>query len=353
MTERLKNLRALFAAKDIDAIMVAKTENVRYISGFTGDSATLVVTGKHAFLVTDSRYTEQAAAEATGFVVAEQKDGLITKTAEVLTELSCKKVGFEGNAVIFDDWRILTAKAKTAEFVPVKIDVLREIKDEGEVALIKEACAITDAAFADVLNFLRPGVTENEVAAHLEYFMRQKGSERPAFATIVASGVRGSMPHACATNKLIKSGEFVTMDFGAVYGGYCSDMTRTVAVGKADVRQKEIYAVTLKAQLAGLSALKAGKSGIEVDKAARDSMGQYAKYFGHSLGHGVGLEIHENPRLSSKSKCEHLPINAIVTVEPGVYIPGLGGVRIEDTTRITANGCERLTLSPKELIEIF
>ncbi len=352
MNKRLNKLRAFLTAKNIDSIVVAKTENVRYISGFTGDSATLVITAKHAFLITDSRYTEQAAAEANGFVIAEQKDGLLTKTAETLSELSCRKVGFEGNAVIFDDWRILTAKAKTAEFVPVKIDSLREAKDEGEIALIKEACAIADAAFADVLNFLRPGITENDVAVHLEYFMRQKGSERPAFTTIVASGVRGSMPHATATNKLIKNGEFVTMDFGAVYGGYCSDITRTVVVGKADVRQKEIYAVTLKAQLAGLAALSADKSGIEVDKAARDSMGQYAAYFGHSLGHGVGLEIHENPRLSQKSKCEHLPVNAVVTVEPGIYIPQWGGVRIEDTTHVTATGCRRLTLSPKELIEI-
>ena len=351
--KRIERLRELTAQKSVDAVIVSKRENVRYISGFTGDSTTLVVTKKNAFIVTDSRYTEQAATEAKGFAVVEQTDGLLKKTAEVLTELSCRKVGFEGNAFIFDDWRILTAAAKKCEFVPLKADPLREVKDETEIRLIKKACEIADAAFRDVCDFLRPGVSEMTVAAHLEHFMREHGSERAAFETIVASGIRGSLPHGAATNKLINVGEFVTMDFGAVYEGYCSDITRTVVVGRADTRQKEIYAVALSAQLAGLNALKAGKSGIEVDKAARDAMGEYAKYFGHSLGHGVGLEIHENPRLSSKSKCEHLPVNAVVTVEPGIYIPKWGGLRIEDTTRITAEGCERLTLSPKELTEII
>ena len=352
MSERVKRVRELLTTQKIDAVVVSKTENLRYVSGFSGDSATLIVTKKNALIVTDSRYTEQAAAEAKGFAVAEQKDGLLKKTAELLRELSCRRVGFEGNALIFDDWRILTAAAKEIDFSPVKIEHLRETKDETEISAIKKACAIADAAFAEVLGFLRPGLRENEVAAQLEYFMRKRGAERPSFTTIVASGVRGSLPHGTATNKLINDGEFVTMDFGAVYDGYCSDITRTVAVGKADARQKEVYAVALEAQLAGLAALRAGKSGIEVDRAARDSMGDYAQYFGHSLGHGVGLEIHENPRLSSKSKCESLPINAVVTVEPGIYIPGWGGLRIEDTVRVTATGCERLTLSPKELIEV-
>ena len=226
-------------------------------------------------------------------------------------------------------------------------------KDESEIALIKKACEIADAAFAEIIGFIRPGLRENEVAARLEYIMRQKGSEKTAFLTIVASGVRGSLPHGTSTNKLINEGEFVTMDFGAVCGGYCSDMTRTVCVGKADNRQKEVYAAVLAAQKTGLCALAAGKSGVEVDKAARDSLGEYAKYFGHSLGHGVGLEIHEDPRLSPKSKCESLPENAIITVEPGVYIEGWGGIRIEDTTLVKKGKSERLTLSTKELIEIY
>ena len=156
-----------------------------------------------------------------------------------------------------------------------------------------------------------------------------------------------------ATNKLINSGEFVTMDFGAVYEGYCSDITRTVAIGRANERQREVYAATLRAQLTGIGAMKAGVSGVEPDRKAREILGEYAEFFGHGLGHGVGLEIHENPRLSSKSKCEKLPVNAVVTVEPGVYIPDWGGVRIEDTVRVTAQGCERLTLSPKELLEVY
>ena len=353
MTKRVERLRQLLPKYETDAMVVGKTENVRYLSGFSGDSANLVLTKKSAVLITDSRYTEQAAAEAKGFVIVEQKDGLLKKTAETLRELGCRRVGFEGNAVIFDDWRILTAAANGIEFVPAKIDSLREIKDENEIACIKKACQIADAAFADVLGYLRPGLRENEVAAQLEYFMRQKGSERPAFSTIVVSGVRGSLPHGMATNKLINSGEFVTMDFGAVYEGYCSDITRTVAIGRANERQREVYAATLRAQLTGIGAVKAGVSGVEPDRKAREILGEYAEFFGHGLGHGVGLEIHENPRLSSKSKCEKLPVNAVVTVEPGVYIPDWGGVRIEDTVRVTAQGCERLTLSPKELLEVY
>ena len=352
MNERVLRLRQILAKNELDAVVVIKAENVCYLSGAHCHDTALVLTKNTALLVTDSRYTEQAASEAAGFMIVEQKDGLLTKTAETVAELGCKNVGFESNAMIFDDWRILKAKAKTVNFTPLRIDSLREVKDEDEIQNIKKACQIADAAYNEILNFLRPGLAENEVAARLEYDMRRLGSERPAFTTIVVSGVRSSMPHGTATNKLLNKGEFVTMDFGAVYNGYCSDMTRTVVLGVADPRQKEVYWATLKAQLAGLSALKAGKSGVEVDKAAREAMGEFADFFGHGLGHGVGLEIHENPRLSPKSRCASLPENAVVTVEPGIYIPKWGGVRIEDTTRVTATGCERLTVSPKELVEI-
>ena len=352
MKERIKKLLDLVTAAKADTAVVTKKENVRYLSGFSGDSATLVINKKAALLVTDSRYLEQAAAEAKDFSVVEQKDGLLKKTAESAKKISAKIAAFEGNAIIYDDYRILSAALKPLKTAPTKFDPLREIKDEEEIALIKAACKIADDAFADVLHFIRPGLSEKEVACHLEDFMRKNGSERPAFSTIVASGKRGSLPHGEASDKIIEVGDFVTMDFGAVYKGYSSDMTRTICVGKADDRQKEIYAAVLKAQLTGLAALKKNASGVEVDKAARDTLGELGKYFGHSLGHSVGLEIHENPRLSPKSKCAHLPVGAVITVEPGVYIPGWGGIRIEDTALVTEGASERLTLSPKELIEV-
>lgn len=354
MKNRLARLRKRLDEKNLDAAIVSKNENVRYLSGFCGDSATLVVAKKTAALVTDSRYTEQAEKEAAGFLIVEQKDGLIKKTAELTGEISARKIGFEGGTVVFDDYTRLKNATKNAELVALKLDDLRLQKDESETANIKRACAIADAAFLDIVSFIRPGVTEKKVAAHLENFMRENGSERPAFTTIVASGERGSLPHGTATEKKIAAGELVTMDFGAVWNGYCSDITRTVCVGRANEKQREIYDAVLAAQMLGVKTVRPGISGIFADAAARKLLAEknLAEYFGHGLGHGVGLEIHEEPRLSPKSKCEKLEKNMTVTVEPGVYIKNFGGVRIEDTMLVTDGGCERLTESTRELIEI-
>ena len=240
------------------------------------------------------------------------------------------------------------------ELKPLRLDPLRQVKDAEEISCIREACRIADSAFHDALRWLRPGIAEREVATRLERFMQELGSERPAFPTIVASGSRGSLAHGVATEKLIAPGEFVTMDFGAVFKGYHSDMTRTVCAGRADERQRRVYAAVLRAQMKGLSEVRAGASGKDVDRAARECLAAdgLAEHFGHGLGHSLGLEIHEEPRLSPKSTCEHLEPGMLVTVEPGVYIPGWGGVRIEDTVLVTAGGGERLTTSCKELVEL-
>ncbi len=342
------------AQEGIDVLIVNKLVHLHYFSGFRGDDSNLVITGDRAILVTDSRYTEQAAQEAGGFEILRQESGLWKKTAECIKELKAGVVGFESNALLFADYQRLCKLLDSVELKGVQLDDLRQIKDEEELSCIRKACEIADKAFQDIIAFIRPGMREIDVAARLEHFMRSQGSERPAFTTIVASGIRGSMPHGIASEKLIVSGEFVTMDYGAVYQGYHSDITRTICVGHADEKQHRIYEAVLQAQLAGLSSVAVGASGKTVDKAARSLLAakELGEYFGHGLGHSLGLEIHEEPRLSPKSPCEHLAENMLVTVEPGVYIPGWGGIRIEDTVLVTNHGGEPLTSSSKQLIEV-
>lgn len=353
---RLRALRALLREKALDAVVISKYVNLHYFSGFRGDDTTLVVTAERALLVTDSRYTEQAAMEAPLFEVVEQKEGLLKKTAMVIEELGAKSVGFEGSVLSYDSYQALAGHLKGARLTTsLGLDKLREIKDAEEIACIRRACEIADAAFEDVLTFIRPGVTEIAVAARLEAKMRELGSEEPSFKTIVASGLRGSLPHGTATEKRIEEGDFVTMDFGAMYRGYCSDITRTVMVGKASERQREVYAAVLSAQKKGLSLIKPGASGKAIDAAVREELDKYGlnKYFGHGLGHSLGLEIHEEPRLSRASKCEALQPGMLITDEPGVYIPSWGGLRIEDTVLVTEEASEPLTKCSKELIEII
>ena len=245
------------------------------------------------------------------------------------------------------------ADAFTCELVPAQglLGALRAAKDEEEIALMTKAQRISEQALEEILKFLRPGVTEKEVAAKLTYDMLRFGAEKMSFDPIVASGPNGSLPHAVPSDRAIQSGEFVTMDFGCVYGGYCSDMTRTVAVGEPTEEMKKVYAVVLEAQLAGIAAEKAGVTGKSVDAAARRVIEDagYGEYFGHSFGHSVGLEIHEAP--NAGSTCEDvIPLGAAVSAEPGIYLPGKFGVRIEDVTIFTADGCVNLTKAPKDLI---
>ena len=349
---RISALISLVKENKLSAMLVSKEENVRYLSGFSGDSATLIITPEKKILVTDGRYTEQAGLEAKDFEIIEQTEGLWRKTAETILSLKIKKIGFEGKHLTYTVHAALKKLLPKVELVHISLENFREVKDEEEISLIQKACDIADFAFEEVLKFIRPGLKEFEVAAFLENAMRNRGSEKAAFDTIVASGVRGSLPHGISTEKLIISGEFVTMDFGATYKGYASDITRTVAVGAATEEMRNVYGAVLKAQESVLPKIKTGASGVELDAFARKVLGEYEKYFAHSLGHGVGLEIHEEPRLSKKSKCLSLKKNMIVTDEPGVYIEGKFGVRIEDTVLVTDNGGVRLTKSDKKLVEL-
>ena len=354
MEERVARLRALLAEKSLDAVLVTKEENLHYFSGFCGDSTAIIVTRDRLALVTDSRYTEQARAQAGTYEIVEQKDGLYRKVADVIRACGAASVGFEGSALSYDNYvRLKKFLAGISFETSLALDVLRQVKDADEITRIRRACAIADATFAHIVTYMRPGMTELEVAAEMEAFMRHAGSDRPAFQTIVASGVRGSLPHGVASEKEIICGELVTMDFGAVCEGYHSDITRTICMGHADVRQRELYDAVLLAQQRALAALRPGVTGIEVDRIARDSLAEknLDQYFGHGLGHSLGLEIHEEPRLSKTGADALLPY-MLITDEPGVYIPGWGGIRIEDTVLITADGAEPLTHAPKEFIEI-
>ncbi|SFT34065.1 Xaa-Pro aminopeptidase [Selenomonas sp. GACV-9] len=352
---RLEAVRALMSEHQLDAIVVTKYVNLHYFSGFRGDDTTLVISRDQAMLITDNRYTEQAAQQAPLFEIVEQQDGLLVKTAECIKKIGAKKVGFEGNALIYDDFVTLTKLLAGCDFTTaVALDDLRQIKDAEEIANIRKACEIADIGFKDILTYVRPGMTEVQVAAHLENCMRENGSEGPSFTTIMASGIRGVLPHGIATDKVIAEGEFLTMDYGAIYAGYDSDITRTICIGHADEKQRRIYDAVLESQKLALTKIKPGVSGKSVHVAVQDNLARYdlKQYFGHGLGHSLGLEIHENPRMSLK-RDDILKENMLITDEPGVYIPGWGGLRIEDTVLVTKDGSEPLTKADKELIEVI
>lgn len=354
MNARLSNLRDFLSKENLDAIIINKPENRRYFSGFTGTSGILLISLKAAALITDFRYVEQANKQATCFTIIEHKKSIIEMLAEVMQTNGFTKIGFEGDFFTYNEFANLAKLIRDIQLKPVELDGLRSVKDTSEIDDLKKAVAISDKAFAHILSFIKPGISEMEVAVELENCMRRLGSQKPAFDTIIASGIRSSLPHGVASEKKIANGDFVTMDFGAVYNGYHSDITRTVCVGKANAKQKEIYQLVLEAHLAGEAAISIHKTGKEIDTEVRQIIinAGYGQYFGHGLGHGVGLAIHEFPRLSPSSTCDNLRENMVVTVEPGVYLPDWGGVRIEDTVVVTTNGCEVLTKSSKHLIEL-
>ena len=354
MNARLSNLRDFLFKENLDAIVINKPENRRYFSGFTGTSGILLISAKTSDLITDFRYVEQATKQATCFKIIEHKQSIIEILAEVIQRNGFAKIGFEGDFFTYNEFAQLAKVTHDIQLKPVELDALRSVKDKLEIDDLKKAVEISDKAFEYILSFIKPGISELEVAVELENYMRKLGSQKPAFDTIVASGIRSSLPHGVASEKKIDDGDFVTMDFGAVFNGYHSDITRTVCVGKATAKQKDIYQLVLDAHLAGEAAISIHKTGKEIDNKVRQIIinAGYGKYFGHGLGPGVGLAIHEFPRLSPLSTCGKLRENMVVTVEPGVYLPNWGGVRIEDTVVVTANGCEVLTKSSKHLIEL-
>jgi len=343
---RLDRLRAALAGTGAEALLVTTPANVRYLSGFSSPAdAVVLVRAGDALLLTDGRYTAQAQEEsALPFEI-------VTSLHEAVTErLAGARLGVEGDAMNLVQYRAL---AKKLGYDPVVTEglftPLRLVKSAGEIEKLREAARITDLAFEAAVAMMRPGVTEVEVALELERTMRVNGASGSAFDIIVASGVRGAMPHGVASQKKLATGELVTLDFGAVVDGYHADMTRTVAIGEVGAEERRLFDAVLEAQKAALAAVAPGKTGRELDKVARDILAGHglAEQFSHSLGHGTGLVIHEGPRLSSRSE-DLLQPGMIVTVEPGVYFPGFTGLRIEDLAVVTDSGHEVLSHSPKE-----
>jgi len=357
MTARLQQLRDRLQKENVPAALLMKAPDVGYISGFTGSAAALLVLPDRALFVTDGRYSVQAERECPGWEVAitETSAGYHETIAARVKELGVTELAVEGDYLTVLQFETLKEKLEGVALKPLGELVLgpRRVKDAEELLRIRAACAIVDRAFDFLLTLLRPGISERDVAVELEYFMKKEGSEKEAFDTIVASGARSALPHGRASEKLLEAGDFITFDYGARVGGYCSDLTRTVVLGKADEKQREVYGVVLEAQLAALAAIRAGAEGKAVDSVARDLIAArgYGEKFGHSLGHGLGRDVHDHPALSQRAELTLEP-GMVVTVEPGVYLDGWGGVRIEDDVVVTEDGCEILTHAPKELIEV-
>ncbi|MCB2292371.1 Xaa-Pro peptidase family protein [Clostridium algoriphilum] len=350
--ERILKLRDSMKAKDIDAVLLVGDPNRNYLSGFTGNESYSVITENKAFFITDSRFTEQAKQQVKNYEILEHSKNLPDFLGELVKDNNIKRLGFEEDILSFSDYSLYKSKVQ-CEFVPIEkiIETIRTIKDESELKLIKKAAQIADEAFGHLLKFIKSGMTEREIGLELEFKMKKLGAQELSFPSIIASGVRSSLPHGQATDKVVNEGEFLTLDFGCVYKGYCSDMTRTIVIGKPSEKMVEIYNTVLEAQKLALRTFKPNIPATSVDKIARDYIEDkgYGEYFGHSLGHGVGREIHEAPTVGYGNK-QLLQSGMVVTDEPGIYIPGFGGVRIEDLLVITENGSEVLSNSPKHLI---
>ncbi|OKL38086.1 M24 family metallopeptidase [Domibacillus mangrovi] len=348
----LEKLRVQLAENGIDGLFIMSPYNRRYVTGFTGTAGAVIVTQHAAVFLTDFRYMEQAARQAEGFTIVQHSKPILQEAMEQAEKLGLSTLGFETEYVSHQEYEQLKKQFKgTLKPVAGLVENLRLIKTESEIKILKKACDIADGAFKHILDFLKPGIREIDVSNELEFYMRKCGATSSSFDIIVASGVRSALPHGVASDKIIKSGDFVTLDFGAFYKGYASDITRTVAVGEPSAQLKEIYEIVLEAQMTAVDQIRPGMTGKEADAITRDiiTLKGYGDAFGHSTGHGLGLEIHESPTLSLRND-KPLTAGMVVTVEPGIYLPGIGGVRIEDDILLTDSGNEMLTHSAKELI---
>lgn len=333
------------------AAFISGGANIRYYSGFTSGDAFLIISADRRMLITDSRYYVQARQQSQDFDLVKLEDGW----EKIFASVPEREIAFEENIITCGFYDRLKKKAEKKSFIRMQkeIEAPRRNKDASEIRLISEAEEIGSRAFMHIIEVLHAGMTERDVALKLEYYMKKQGATALSFDTIAASGVRSSMPHGTATDKVIEKGELLTLDFGCVYEGYCSDMTRTVVIGVPDAKQKEIYDIVLTAQTAAIEGLYQGIACSEADELARRVIREagYGDSFGHSLGHSVGLEIHESPNFSPKSRDE-LENGNVLSVEPGIYIDGWGGVRIEDLIAVADGRIVNLTTAPKNLIRI-
>jgi Xaa-Pro aminopeptidase len=353
--KRAQRLREALDTHGLDAILISQPENRRYLSGFTGSAGFLLVTADRAVLATDFRYYEQVSRQAPGWELAKITGYFQDLLPGLLADLGVKRLGFESQHVTVDELYTWSAAVEGIEWLPLKktVETIRAVKDEGEIEALRRAVQITDAAFAHLVGVIRPGMTEVEVAWQIESFMRTHGANKVAFDLIVAAGPNGALPHARPGDRVIQPGEPIVIDIGCAVDGYCSDMTRTICIGTSGARAPspkylEIWNLVLQAQEAAETGIHAGVTGAEADALARDVIRDagYAEFFGHGLGHGVGLAVHEDPR-ASRLWPAAFEAGMTLTVEPGIYLPGEFGVRIEDLVVIREGGVEILTGTPK------
>lgn len=352
--EKLNKLRKALITHDLDALLLTNPINRRYMTGFTGTAGVALISQTDARFITDFRYTDQATEQVKHFKVVEYKQSIELEINHQLKELNVKRLGFEQDHMTYAQYD-LYKKTFGVELIPVSelVENIRLIKNPVELEYLKKAAAIADQAYEHIQGFIKPGVREVDIANELEFFMRKQGATSSSFDIIIASGFRSALPHGVASEKEIQSGELVTLDYGALYNGYCSDITRTLAVGEVSEQLRRIYDIVLEAQKRGVDGIKPGMTGKEADALTRDYIEEqgYGKYFGHSTGHGLGMEVHEAPSLSLRTKTQ-LERGMVVTVEPGIYVPNVGGCRIEDDIVITSSGNERLTWATKKFIQL-
>lgn len=353
LLNRISDLQRKIPSYKIDSIIFFNMNNIRYLTGFTGSDGVLLLDSDKKILFVDGRYIAQAHVETNHLRIIEYKDKIqgITQT---IKKLRPKRIGFEANSITWGMYNQLKNSIPQVTLVALndELKLLRAYKDKAEIALMAKAAEISSLSIRALIDRIMPGQTEKEVAIALELEARRTGADEPAFSTIVASGENAAFPHARPSDRKIKKGDFVVIDFGVKYKGYCSDETCTIAFGKLTARQKNAYQMVKNAHDRALAHIKTNVPAARIDQYVRTVFGKkYGRYFIHGTGHGVGLEVHEAPRLASNST-DILKPNMVVTVEPGLYIPGLWGVRIEDTVLVKENGCEKLTKMDKEIIII-
>lgn len=358
--ERLARVREVLAAQEVGALIITSPPDVHYLSGFRGSNGTLVIGPDQAIVITDFRYRTQVAEQAPDFTPVEQA-AKVTKFAAVSATMKAHgltSAAFQADHLTYAGYQSLQQALgwENGALKPASglVSSLREVKDEAELACIRRAADIADQVMERGCELARPGLTERQLKAELEHHLLELGAEGPSFDMILAGGEHSALPHAPVTDRPLQAGDLLTLDLGAIFEGYCSDLTRTVAIVECDDQRRDIYRLVYRAQVAALEAVRPGALGKEVDEVARAIIRDagYGDQFGHGLGHGVGIEIHEEPRLASSGE-KPLQVGHVVTIEPGVYLPGLGGVRIEDLAVVTESGCELLSKvakSPEPLL---
>ena len=353
---RRKALHQLLSRAKLDALVVTHPASWYYLTGFTGEAGVLIANSSGATLITDGRFTTQVREETTSVRLMEQKGSLLESTGRLLREKRTRRAGFEPSQTSVAQLSLLRkASGSGTKWIPAPglVGSLRARKEPSELARMRQAAILAGDVLSNAIPLLKPGVMENEIAAEIEYQMRRRGASGPAFETIVAFGERSALPHARPTAKRLKKNELVVLDLGAILAHYCSDITRTVHVGRAPSRVKQWYRAVLEAQTAAIAAVRAGASCGDVDAAARQVLAGYKldRLFTHSTGHGLGLEVHEDPRVA-RGQTARLEPGFVITIEPGVYMAGVGGIRIEDDVAVHPGSTEVLTRIPRDLIEL-